>query len=169
MPLRPWKVTQARYQKISGAQVAVVFAEETSATCLAEIVVSAAALGSEARPEDLPLDLDVPMYLRFESAGALVVVTARDDGVLVGYVVAIMFPKMQHHGVLAAQTDGVWLAPSHRRPRVLARMIAFLEAGLRVRGVVECGIGAQNEDHPLARVLVSLGYRRRSVYFDRRL
>ena len=76
---------------------------------------------------------------------------------------------MQHRGILAAQTDGVWLASSHRRPRVLARMLACLEAGLRTRGVVECSIGAQSEDHPLARVLESLGYRKRAVYFDRRL
>jgi hypothetical protein len=149
--------------------VAIVFAIERSPTCLAEIVAFAPALGGEARPDDPPLDLDIPMYLRFESANALLVVTARDEGALVGFVVAMIYPSTQHQGVMKGLSDGMWLAPSHRRPRVLARMIAFLEAGLRARGIVECGIGAQSEDHPLARILKSLGYRRRAVYFDRRL
>lgn len=149
--------------------MAVAFAEETSDKCFLELVALAPLHGREARPADPPIDLDVAKYLALKRAGVLVMVTARDGGALVGYGVAIVFPRMQHRGVVAAQTDGVWLAATHRRPRVLARMIVCLEASLRARGVVECSIGAQSEDHSLARVLESLGYRKRAIYFDRRL
>lgn len=149
--------------------MAVVFAEEKSETCLAEIAALAPAHDREARPDEPVVDLDMAFYSAFLRSGVLVMVTARDSGLLVGYVVAIVFPQIQYRGVLASQTDGVWLARSHRRPRVLARMIAALEGSLRARGVVLCCVGAQSEDHPLARMLKSLGYHRRAVYFERRL
>lgn len=149
--------------------MAVVFAEEKSETCLVEIAALASTHMREARPHDAAPDLDVEKYLSFERAGILIVVTARDAGILVGYAPAVVFPQLQNRGVLAAQIDGVWLASSHRRPRVLPRMIHFLEASLRARGVVVCGAGAQRSDHALARMLQSLGYDQRAVYYERRL
>lgn len=147
----------------------IAFAEEKSETCLAEILAAAPEHDREARPFDEPIDVNVEGYLTLEKLGFLKIVVARDDGNFVGYVLAVLTPSLQYRNEKWATSDGIWLAKDHRRPRVVFRMLNFLEAGLRRCGVVRCVIGAPGEGHPLARVLRFRGYRLRAAYYERSL
>ena len=88
--------------------------------------------------------------------GMLQVVTARDDGKLVGYHITIVRPHL-HRPVLAGFVDTLYLDPSHRNGRCSMRMIQYAEEMLVRRGVkwISTGVRCVKD---FGRLMEHLGY-----------
>src|SRR6202043_1864183 len=61
-----------------------------------------------------PLRFDYNRYLDYDLTAILQIVTARDEGVLVGYVFAFVHPHIDHTGMGWAIITWYWLFPEYR-------------------------------------------------------
>jgi L-amino acid N-acyltransferase YncA len=84
---------------------------------------------------DVPLDIDEAAYAQHDEAGALHIVTARRDGLLVGYHVSIVSPHLHYRSTLHALTDVYWIAPECRHGVTAMRLFQAAERTLKERGV----------------------------------
>lgn len=64
--------------------------------------------------DKVPLDPDWNRYVFMEAQGFLHVTTARDDGRLIGYYVAIIMPHLHYKTSLTAFSDIFYLRPEYR-------------------------------------------------------
>lgn len=62
----------------------------------------------------VPLKIDWDKYLQLDLVGILQIVTARDDGLLVGYVLGFTNPHVSHTTTNWCILDWYWLYPSYR-------------------------------------------------------
>lgn len=83
---------------------------------------------------DAPLNPDWERYVDFEKAGMLFIMTARAQGVLVGYLTVVVYPHLHHRDVKWATVDVMWLHPSFRKGWTGVRMLRHLEKGMRKLG-----------------------------------
>jgi hypothetical protein len=79
------------------------------------------------------LEPSVEAYQALEKAGALAIVTARDDGVLVGYFIMFCRPHPHYKSVMVAVEDIKFLSPNYRGVTGL-KMIKFAEQLARQLG-----------------------------------
>jgi len=86
--------------------------------------------------DSITLDPDWDAYYALDSVGALVIITARDDGLtLVGYSVYIVTENLHYKGLMIADSDIFWLAKTHRKGTAGMRLIRYSETALASRGV----------------------------------
>jgi predicted GNAT superfamily acetyltransferase len=79
-----------------------------------------------------------PKYKVLEDNGALCLTTARVDGKLVGYYVALIIANPHYEGQgLMAYTDMYWLNPEYRRGNLGLKLFTFSEDVWRERGAVK--------------------------------
>jgi hypothetical protein len=83
-----------------------------------------------------PLNVNYDVYLALDKTGALHVVTARDNGKLVGYVITIVLPHLHYMDCLTAMNDILMLKKEYRRGTTGIRMLKFSEESLNERGVM---------------------------------
>jgi hypothetical protein len=77
-------------------------------------------------------------YATLEKGGVLHLVTARDDGKLVGYYVLFITPNIHYaDSGLMAFTDSYYLLPEFRRGYTGISLFKFMEETLRAKGVVK--------------------------------
>jgi len=84
---------------------------------------------------DVPLDIDEARYRQLDEAGGLHIVTARRDGLLIGYHVAIVSPHLHYASTLHGITDVYWIAPECRHGVTAMRMFQAVERELKSLGV----------------------------------
>lgn len=84
---------------------------------------------------EVPLDVAWDRYNALDDAGALHVLTARRDGVLVGYHIAIVTAHLHYASTLHGITDVYWIAPAYRTGRTGLRMFQAVERELKKLGV----------------------------------
>lgn len=82
----------------------------------------------------IPLEPDWDRYAKADAAGKLVVVTAREAGVLIGYSVFILNEHLHYSSCLVASNDVIYLRPE-KRGIVGAKLIKRSEEILRGLGV----------------------------------
>lgn len=83
----------------------------------------------------VPLAPQVSEYLAYEAADAMSLVTAREEGRLVGYYLCLVKPHLHYGSTLHAFTDLYYIDPAYRaRPRVAWRLFDAVEEVLRERG-----------------------------------
>lgn len=63
---------------------------------------------------DFVIEPDTDQYRLLHSVGALTVITLRDAGELVGYVVGILYRALHHRKVLCGLGDSMYLQPTYR-------------------------------------------------------
>ena len=85
--------------------------------------------------QDIPLKPDRAVYSKLEDRGQLRCYTARDDGMLVGYVVFFVCRNPHYSTSLQANQDVLFLAAQHRRGLSGVRLIRHAEECLRAEGV----------------------------------
>jgi len=76
---------------------------------------------------------DVATYEALEAAGRLQIVTVRDDGRMVGYLLSVIRPHLHYADVLCGFEDAYFLAKSHRRGMTGVKLIR--EAVRHMQGV----------------------------------
>jgi hypothetical protein len=97
--------------------------------------------------DGLPLDPDVDMALALEAQNQLLVMTARQDGHMVGYIVFLINPSFESRGVLLGFQNIFYVKPELRgklgkklrdaaKARLLEIGVSFLmlRSGVRARG-----------------------------------
>ena len=118
--------------------------------------------------EHVPLDPDWTRYTKIAEAGALLVIGARENGILVGYCVFYISNMMHFQTTQCASSDAIYLAPEHRNGFAGVKLIKASEAALKERGVTKVlwhikfakdfrkilyRMGYQDEDAVVGRIL----------------
>jgi len=83
----------------------------------------------------VPLDIDEAKYRQLDEAGALHIVTARQEKELIGYHVAIVSTHLHYASTLHGITDVYWIAPEKRHGWTALRMFQRVEKELEALGV----------------------------------
>ena len=84
---------------------------------------------------EVPLDIDHERYDQLDDCGALHIVTARRQGFLIGYHVAIVSGHLHYKSTLHGITDVYWVSPECRAGRTGLRLFQTVERELKYRGV----------------------------------
>lgn len=94
-------------------------------------------------------DLDHERYLLMDQSGMLHVVTARDQGRLIGYIICFVMPHFHYKSSgLTALADMYFILREYRKGGLGVRMFREMETGLRERKVVRAHMSCKvHEDH----------------------
>lgn len=113
-----------------------------------------------ARNKDkVPLAPNVGRLVQAEEAGALCIVTARDNGVLVGYASDFVASHVSYSETLFGESHIFWLAPEYRaRGRIGMRLLMAREDALRARRAVIVHTRSKLAHPAAGRLLVHLGH-----------
>lgn len=82
------------------------------------------------------LDMNYPYYMASERAGAMVQLTLRKDGALVGNIRMFIGTSL-HTGTQYAAEDTFFVLPAHRKGFLAIRFWQFMEDCMRAIGVLE--------------------------------
>jgi RimJ/RimL family protein N-acetyltransferase len=74
-------------------------------------------------PHEMQMNPNGPAYERLERDGGLRILTVRDDGQMIGYIVFAIYPHPHHSDVLCGFADSFYLAKNHRKGFTGARLI----------------------------------------------
>ncbi len=84
----------------------------------------------------IKLSLDLTKYEKAEKDGILHIVTARENGKMVGYYTAGILPHLHYSNAgLMASTDMYFVLPEYRKGNTGARFMAAIEKSLRDKGI----------------------------------
>ena len=86
-------------------------------------------------PEVQKLDPDFEAYDRMEQAGKLWVLTARDGGKLVGYIVMLVSHDLHYRQLLRAVEDIHFILPEYRKGILGYRMLRRTRDEMKAKGV----------------------------------
>lgn len=85
--------------------------------------------------ERLPLDLSYDRYLDSDLRGTLLVVTAREEGLIAGFIFCFVNEHIDHVGYLWGLITWYYVHPAYRKRGVGRSMLNFLEAFLKEHDV----------------------------------
>lgn len=83
----------------------------------------------------MPLDPDYAEYVRRERAGELFLCSARRNGTMVAYYVAIVRPGFHYKSTLTGTADIYWVSPEMRGRGLALPLFKHVERELKRRGV----------------------------------
>jgi hypothetical protein len=86
--------------------------------------------------DKIKLNVDWSAYKTVEDAGMLHTVTARADGVLIGYIVSMVAPNFHYCDWIMAHCDVLFMHPDYRGGSAFIKMLKFTEAALKKKDVV---------------------------------
>ncbi len=93
--------------------------------------------------DSVPLDPQYQVYIERERAGALLFVTLRDAGELVGYFIGFIAPGLHYQTCLTCTMDIFFVRADKRTGSAGIRLFRFVEAELRRRGVQRWFMGSK--------------------------
>ena len=118
---------------------------------------------------DLPLNLDVDLYFRMDMLDRLHIVTARDEGRLVGYFAAFV-GRHTHYDIQMAAMDVYFLLPEYRTAMNGMQLFAYFEETAQARGVRFLLATARIDRSPAAAKLFErLGWNAARTVYSKRL
>lgn len=99
--------------------------------------------------DHISLSVDVDRYSQMQALGTLHILGARDDGKLVGYYIAFLFPHPHYKDAGAmAMTDVYYLLPQYRRGGYGVTLLVEAERSLREKGITKAYISCKvQHDH----------------------
>jgi GNAT superfamily N-acetyltransferase len=107
--------------------------------------------------DKIKLDVDWPRYQAIDDSGILRIITARDDGKLIGYFVGFLAENPRYKGLLRMQADIYYVARQYRGKHVGSGMFRFMEQVSRDLGAVEIVVGHKAHSDN-SKFLEHLGY-----------
>ncbi len=105
----------------------------------------------------IPLDFDFEAYRAFDTAGLLHVLTARDDGKLVGYYVSVVRAHPHYKSTLYGMVDIYFILPEYRKAAVGLQFFRELEKSMRALGVQSL-LSMTKKHHDMSRLFERLGW-----------
>ena len=85
--------------------------------------------------EKVPLDPQYNVYLERDAQGGVILVTAREDGKLIGYFVGFIAPGLHYQTCLTCTMDIFYVHPDHRGGGTGYHLFKSAEKELKRRGV----------------------------------
>ena len=85
-----------------------------------------------ARKSQMKMKPDETAYRALESAGVLHILVARDQGVMVGYLLSVVRPHLHYCDNLCGFEDAYFLTRDHRRGRTGIRLFQAWEQTMRL-------------------------------------
>lgn len=99
--------------------------------------------------KDLKLDLDITRYKILAQQGVLVIVTARDEGKLIGYYSSIVQPHIHFATIPFGMADAYVVHRAYRGKGIGARMFAHVEKLWRDKGAKVGLVGTREKSTAL--------------------
>jgi GNAT superfamily N-acetyltransferase len=93
--------------------------------------------------DKVPLDPQYEVYRERDAAGAVLFVTLRDAGELVGYFIGFIAPGLHYQTCLTCTMDIFYLRKDKRTGSGGVRLFRFVEAELKRRGVQRWFMGSK--------------------------
>jgi GNAT superfamily N-acetyltransferase len=93
--------------------------------------------------DKVPLSPQYGVYIERERQGALLFVTLRDAGELVGYLIGFIAPGLHYSTCLTCITDIFYVRQDKRGGRAGIKLLSFVEEELKRRGVQRWFIGSK--------------------------
>ena len=146
------------------------FAVESYSACEAEMRLLYPRHWAElATDKTIPLEPNYAKYRELDAAGLVLLVTARDDGMLVGYYVGFVLPSLHYSTTPSCHTDMFFVMPEWRGEGLPGlKLFRCVEAELRRRGIVRWY--AQSKLHRDTGILLRrLGFRAVETHYEKRL
>lgn len=92
---------------------------------------------AELAPHGMTMRPDEGAYEALDRAGMLKILTARDGGILVGYVIAVVRRHLHYADYLCAFEDAYYLARSHRHGMTGVRLLRAWVRAMQALGCVK--------------------------------
>jgi GNAT superfamily N-acetyltransferase len=137
----------------------IEFAEENAHDLIEEIIpLTEEHWGEIARNKDvIKLNPNYDTYKTLQDLGMLHIVTARDEGRLIGYAITLITPNLHYSDHLFAVNDILFISKKYRGGRTGYRMFKYMEKCYRERGVSVVHIHSKLA-HDFAKLMDHLGY-----------
>ena len=81
------------------------------------------------------LEMDYEAYDKIDSVGALKVVTCREDGKLIGYIIYSVCPHLHYKSCITAFEDIYFVSTTHRKGRMGIKLFQYAEKVLKELGI----------------------------------
>lgn len=111
----------------------------------------------ERHTDKVKLNVDYKSYQQLQSTGNMHLVTAREDGKLVGYCMSLIALHLHNKQCLMGYNDVLFLKPLHRKGYTAKKMISFAEECLRKKGIILYYISVKLE-HDFGKLLSRMDY-----------
>ena len=108
------------------------------------------------------LDPDWGMYEHLEQQRALMIITMREAGALVGYCVFVLYFSPKSRNLLMADNDLLFIRPEHRGNHAVQKEVRFAEFELQRAGAAKV-LWHIKKSHDWSRVILGMGYRDEEV------
>lgn len=116
----------------------------------------------------IALDPDWDEYDAMAARGELHLLTARNDGELVGYYVGIVKPHLHYKSSLTAYNDIIYIKPQYRQGMTGVRLFKEVERTLKERGVQRMYMNTK-EHLNFGVILERLGYKKAETIYTKRI
>lgn len=93
--------------------------------------------------EKVPLDPQYNVYLERDAQGGVILITAREDGKLIGYFVGFIAPGLHYQTCLTCTMDIFYVHPDHRGGGTGYHLFKSAEKELKRRGVQRLFVGSK--------------------------
>ena len=118
--------------------------------------------------EAYPFDPDWDLYGLLEDNGSLMIFTARDNSVLVGYFSVVKSPSLHSKGKFVLCNDIIYLHKDYRRGRIGIGLFKFVEDCLIQDGHCNLQI-LYSQKYDITPLLSRLGYHHIESKYEKRL
>lgn len=108
--------------------------------------------------DKVPLDPQYEVYLQRDASGAVIYVTLREYGKLLGYFVGFIAPGLHYKTCLTCHMDIFYVHPDHRSGRGGFKLYRAVEKELKRRGVQRLFAGFKLHMPDAKRLYEALGY-----------
>ena len=118
--------------------------------------------------ESIKLNPDYDTYLAMAEMGRVVVVTARDEGELVGYNVMFLHTNLHYSDHVYGMNDIIFLHPDYRHSGIAKELIDLMETVLLEKGVSVITYHMKLA-HPFESLMEECGFGKQEILFSKRL
>jgi hypothetical protein len=116
--------------------------------------------------DDVPLDMDWTRYALMEEMNLIHMVSARDEGKLIGYQIALITPHLHYKSTLHAMVDLYYVKQEYRTGRTGLRLFEFAEKAYKELGVKKIITGCKTHlNH--TRLFEFMGYTHSDQQFNK--
>jgi N-acetylglutamate synthase-like GNAT family acetyltransferase len=116
--------------------------------------------------DKIGLSPNIEKYLIIEGGGNLLLVTARDEGVLVGYSIMFVDNHIHYSDTKVAINDVLYLSTKYRKGMAGVRLIKVTEAECRKLGVKKIFWHIKT-DHNFGPIMERLGYKPAEINYTK--
>jgi hypothetical protein len=93
--------------------------------------------------EAIKLNPDYDKYITLSKTGILHMVTAREDGNIIGYHISVIYPHIHYKDSLTCFTDIFFIVKEKRKGFTGIKLLKFMEESVKAKGVQKIYMGTK--------------------------